>query len=55
MTTKYALATDAFKRVVHICYPGRNKAAAILESLPALTKRYWSLLQFPKKQPTNLM
>jgi len=38
MTTKYALATDAFKRVVHISYPGRNKAAAMVESLPALIR-----------------
>ncbi len=38
MTAKCALASDAFKRVVHICYPGRNKAAAMVESLPALIK-----------------
>ena len=54
MTAKCALASDAFKRVVHIRYPGRNKAAAMVESLPALTKRYWSLLQFPNKEPTNV-
>ncbi len=30
MTAKCALASDAFKKVVHICYPGRNKAAAMV-------------------------
>lgn len=38
MTAKCALASDAFKRVAHICYPGRNKEAAMLASLPALMK-----------------
>ncbi len=37
MTAKCALASDAFKKVAHICYPGRNKAAAMVASLPAFT------------------
>jgi hypothetical protein len=37
MTTKWALASEAFKKVAHICYPGRNKAAAMVASLPAFT------------------
>ena len=37
--TKGALATDSFKRVEHDGYPGRNKAAAILASLPAFSNR----------------
>jgi hypothetical protein len=34
-----ALATDTFKRVEHDAYSGRNKAAAIVASLPAFTNR----------------
>jgi len=37
MTAKCALASDAFKKVAHICYPDRNKAAAMVASLPAFT------------------
>jgi len=37
--TKGALATDSFKRVEHDGYPGRNKAAAIVASLPAFSNR----------------
>ena len=54
MTAKCALAMDAFKKVPNGCSPGRNKAAAMVASLSALTKRYWSLLQFPKKVPENV-
>ena len=39
LITKGALATDTFKRVEHDAYPGRNKAAAIVASLPAFTNR----------------
>jgi len=37
--TKCALATDTFKSVVHDGYPGRNKAAAMVASLPAFANR----------------
>ena len=37
--TKGALAADSFKRIEHDGYPGRNKAAAIVASLPAFSNR----------------
>jgi hypothetical protein len=33
MTAQCALASDAFKKIAHICYPGRNKAAAMVRIL----------------------
>ena len=47
-------ARGGIKRVQHDAYPGRNKAAAIVASLPAFTNRRWSWFQLPKKQPTNV-
>jgi hypothetical protein len=37
MTAQCALASEAFKKIEPICYPGRNKAAAMVASLPAFT------------------
>jgi len=54
VTTKCTLAADPFESYPHGYYPGRSKAGAMVESLPAISKSDLSSFQFPKKVPTNL-
>ena len=54
VTTKCTLAADPFEWYPHGYYPGRSKAGGMVESLPAISKRYLSSFQFPKKVPTKV-